>query len=66
MKGLNPAELVDLALKLADESGPIVLNYFRKSLSVEFKSDDSPVTKADKEAESALRRLLALETPNLS
>ena len=64
MKGLNTAKLIDLALKLADESGPIVLNYFRKSLSVEFKSDDSPVTKADKEAESALRRLLSKETPN--
>ena len=55
--------LTDLALRLADASGPVILDYFRTNLAVERKDDASPVTRADREAETALRQLLAAEVP---
>ncbi len=55
--------MIDLALRLADASGPVILDYFRTDFAVERKDDASPVTRADREAEDALRRLLAAEAP---
>jgi inositol-phosphate phosphatase/L-galactose 1-phosphate phosphatase/histidinol-phosphatase len=55
---------IDLALKLADASGPVVLGYFRTNLAVERKDDASPVTRADREAETVLRKILAAEAPD--
>lgn len=46
---------VALALELAETSGPIARRYFRSGLKVEDKSDDTPVTRADREIESAMR-----------
>ncbi len=50
-----PDEFIALAGKLADASGAIIRQYFRTPVPVETKSDDSPVTVADREAEAALR-----------
>ncbi|MDH3739036.1 MAG: histidinol-phosphatase [Alphaproteobacteria bacterium] len=63
MTGSVDQEYIDLALKLADASGPVVLGYFRTNLAVERKDDASPVTRADREAETVLRQLLAAEAP---
>lgn len=47
---------LDYAVELAREAGEITLRYFKKrGVRVEEKSDGSPVTIADKEAESFLR-----------
>jgi inositol-phosphate phosphatase/L-galactose 1-phosphate phosphatase/histidinol-phosphatase len=59
---VDPA-LIDLALRLADASGPVVLDYFRTNTAVEHKDDASPVTRADREAEEVLRQRLADEAP---
>ncbi len=40
---------------LADLSGKIIKSYFRKKISVDSKSDSSPVTIADKKAEELMR-----------
>ena len=40
-----------LANECADISGRIISKYFRKKIKIETKSDNSPVTKADKESE---------------
>lgn len=48
---------------LANESAKIISSYFRKSLSIESKSDFSPVTIADKLAEEKLRMLINREFP---
>ena len=40
-----------------------VLGSFRNLLEVEFKSDESPVTKADLEAEKLVRQYLAKHFP---
>lgn len=58
-----PAEFVELAERLADASGRIVRHYFRGSLEIITKADASPVTVADRAAETELRRMVALAYP---
>jgi len=54
------ASRLDLALQIAREAGVITLEYFRRDdLEVQRKSDDSPVTAADRCAEEHLRRRIA-------
>ncbi len=49
------AALVAFAGRLADASGIIVRRYFRRGVAVVTKGDGSPVTRADREVETALR-----------
>jgi histidinol phosphatase-like enzyme (inositol monophosphatase family) len=62
--GSVPAELVALAHRLADAARPIVARYFRTPVTVDDKSDLSPVTVADREAETAMRALLDRHAPS--
>jgi inositol-phosphate phosphatase/L-galactose 1-phosphate phosphatase/histidinol-phosphatase len=62
--GAVPAELVDLAGRLADAARPIARRYFRTPVDVDDKHDESPVTIADREAEEAMRALLARHVPD--
>ena len=55
---------VELAHKLANVASEITLPYFRTNLTIEDKSDESPVTRADRETEAALRRLINGTFPN--
>lgn len=59
-----PAEFVAVAEKLADAARPIAQRYFRAGIPIEAKADDSPVTKADREIEAALRAILADTCPD--
>ncbi len=52
------AELIHFSNTLADTARGIVKTYFRQPVAVERKADDSPVTIADREAESALRNMI--------
>ncbi len=54
---------LDWAVKIAREAGEITLRYFGSKIEVERKADDSPVTVADREAESHLRRRIAEAFP---
>ena len=63
MSGKVDPALIDLALNLADTSGPVILDYFRANPTIERKDDASPVTRADREAETVLRQRLAAEVP---
>lgn len=56
-------ELKKFCKYLTDESGKIIRKYFRSNLSVESKSDDSPVTIADKSAEEKMREIIMKEFP---
>ncbi len=58
-----PAELVALANSLADAARPIAARYFRTPVTIDDKSDLTPVTIADREAETAMRTLLARHVP---
>ena len=63
MTGSVPAELVALANTLADAARPIATRYFRTPVTVDDKADQSPVTIADREAETAMRALLTQHVP---
>jgi len=51
------------AIEIAKKGGGHTLNYFNKSFDVERKSDDSPVTVADREAESIMREEIMSRFP---
>jgi inositol-phosphate phosphatase/L-galactose 1-phosphate phosphatase/histidinol-phosphatase len=58
-----PPDFIDLAHQLADASGPVIRGYFRQPIQVDGKADASPVTVADREAEQAIRAILAEARP---
>ena len=58
------AACVDMAHRLADASGEIILSHFRKNISVDTKLDDSPVTVADRDSESKMREMIAAAFPD--
>ncbi len=60
----NEAALLAFAIELADEAGKIAARYFRTPLDIISKSDDSPVTKADREIEETLRSLIRAKRPD--
>ncbi len=57
-------ELIALSHRLADAAGAVVRRYFRTDFHIDGKADASPVTIADREAEQAIRAILAAERPN--
>ena len=52
-----------LAYRLADAAAAAIRPYFRARYDMEFKSDKSPVTQADRAAEAAIRAILEKERP---
>ncbi len=60
----NLQSLLDFALDATWQSGRITLGYFQTGVAVERKSDDSPVTIADKTAEQFLRKLISQRFPD--
>ncbi len=57
-------EFKSFAKFLADESGKVINNYYRTSFQIDTKSDESPVTIADKKAEEIMRELIMKEFPD--
>lgn len=57
------AARIALAEALADAARAVIAGHFRRSLTVEDKSDLSPVTIADRAAETAMRRLIETRFP---
>ncbi|MEC9078015.1 MAG: histidinol phosphate phosphatase, partial [Pseudomonadota bacterium] len=53
-----PNDLTDFACVLADIARENITPLFRSNISIDTKSDKSPVTLADREAEGAMRRLI--------
>ena len=63
---MDPAQLDDwiaAAEVAADAAGGVIRRYFRTGTAADSKSDDSPVTIADREAEQAMRAVLAERCP---
>ena len=56
-------EWLELAKGLAVEAGRITLKYFQRDFAIEYKSDATPVTIADRETEAFLRTSLAQRFP---
>lgn len=61
---LSLSDLAGFAEALAAEAGQKALGYFRRSLDIELKPDESPVTIADKAVESLIRQRLAATYPD--
>lgn len=57
-------ELIAIANAALDASGAAIRPYFRTGLSADDKSDESPVTAADRKAEQVLRAALSAATPD--
>jgi inositol-phosphate phosphatase/L-galactose 1-phosphate phosphatase/histidinol-phosphatase len=53
-----------LAHQLADAAGTAAMRHFRTGLDIETKNDASPVTRADREAEAAMRELINVAFPD--
>ena len=60
----NYSEFFDFGKYLSELSGDIINQYFRKPISIDIKSDSSPVTIADKKAEEIMREAIIKEYPN--
>lgn len=59
-----PDAFLDLAGRLAAAARAVARRHFRQALAVEDKADESPVTRADREAETAMREILAAAVPD--
>ncbi len=57
-------EVLDFAIEAAWQAGRITLRYFQTGVAVEQKADESPVTAADRDAETKLRNLIAARFPD--
>ena len=60
---MNLKSLTPFLKSLSNESSVIIKKYFRTSVTVESKSDSSPVTIADKLAEEKMREIISKEFP---
>ena len=58
------SEFEQFALDLADASGSLIRKYFRVDLNVEDKEDNSPVTVADRLAETVIREIIYDKYPS--
>ncbi|MEX0582572.1 MAG: histidinol-phosphatase [Sneathiella sp.] len=59
-----PPEFVDLAHRLANAAGDVIRPYFRQKIDIIGKTDNSPVTIADRDSETAMRNLIEATFPN--
>ena len=57
-------ELSAFASHLADEAGKIITRYFRTDFAIDTKSNETPVTVADREVELHLRKIIESERPD--
>ena len=62
---MNTEPLITFMKELADASAREILPYFgRDEMGLELKSDDTPVTVADREAERVMRRMIEARFPS--
>lgn len=60
---MSTHEYIDFSRELAQASGEVIRKYFRSSLDVETKSDQTPVTIADRQAEQIMRAMIQKRFP---
>ena len=57
-------EMLDFAVEAAWQAGRVTLGHFQTGVVVEMKADDSPVTVADRNAETLLREMIKSRYPD--
>lgn len=60
---LSAEQLLKAALKIADAAKSTPLKYFRNNLDIEYKDDQSPVTRGDQETERLMRDMINADFP---
>lgn len=60
----SPKDLLDAALEISASAAAIPMQYFRSPIAVEDKPDESPVTIADRETETHIRRAIEERFPS--
>ena len=63
MQKMCPIEFIRLAELLSDKARQIAVKFFRQNLTINIKSDHSPVTNADLEIETIQRKLIQKTYP---
>jgi 3'(2'), 5'-bisphosphate nucleotidase len=61
----SPSEFASALAEIAHQAGRLILGFFRTGAAVRRKSDDSPVTAADEQAELLILERLSALAPNL-
>lgn len=56
-------ELMDFSRRVAAEAGQVVMDVYSRGLEVDYKSDRTPVTEADRRAEQHLRQRIEQQYP---
>src|SRR5437762_3163359 len=56
--------MIDVAIDAAKQAGMLALTYFQKQPKVTYKTDNSPVTIADKKAEQLIRKIVKHRYPD--
>lgn len=59
-----PPAMMDLAVAMSNAVRPVIRRYFRTRIAVDAKTDASPVTIADREAETLMRRMIMARFPD--
>lgn len=60
----NLKALLEFAVDACEQAGKITLEYFQKDLEIDYKSDESPVTIADRTSETKIRELIQKRFPD--
>ncbi len=60
----TPHPALETAIAAARQAGEVIMRYYGSGLDVDIKSDDSPVTRADREAEEVIRETLLAAFPD--
>ncbi|MEE8347496.1 MAG: histidinol-phosphatase [Dehalococcoidia bacterium] len=63
MAGESVRDLLEVAVDMAEKAGEITRRYYQGRFDVETKADTSPVTVADREAETYIRRAIESRFP---
>lgn len=61
---MTSPDITKTALEIAARAAKVSLDHFRTSLNIEFKADESPVTRADRATEQAVRDMIAINFPD--
>ncbi len=61
---MSKQSYIDFTRELAQASGEVIKKYFRSSMDVETKSDQTPVTIADRQAEKLMRTMIQERFPD--
>ena len=61
---LESQDTIDFIQELAQASGRVISKYFRNQMVVESKTDDTPVTIADRQSELIMRQMIERRFPN--